>query len=406
MRQAVEAFANKWNIVPAGRGAEKKRGNGRSDYVNWSVFEAFAVNLVLNGQRNHSLARSDVLSLVTGGSDDSGIDAIAILVNGGLITSAEDLAIIDETDASDDLDVEFVFVQATLVDKPRSDKLDSFATGVGNFFSASAHLPENDNIVFWRGLKDRVLGSLEARGGSIKPRCRLYFVWPGDVRDLSEQHRGILDLRKRDLDNCGLFRETAFEILDVEAMLAIEAQRQNRNSARLTCRGVMPASPTVVVGADEPVRSWLAEVRAEDLMAALVTDGGALPGSVFYENVRHYLGDRTGSTNANMRDALRSGDGSGFHLLNNGVTVVARGVEVVGERDLVLTDFQIVNGCQTTHVLHANRTFLTPDVSLTLRVVETEDRDLMHRIVVATNSQTQVDTLQLMSREPTVRRLQ
>lgn len=41
-------------------------------------------------------------------------------------------------------------------------------------------------------------------------------------------------------------------------------------------------------------------------------------------------------------------------MLNNGITIIAENVQITGTT-AVLTDYQIVNGCQTSHVLYENR---------------------------------------------------
>jgi hypothetical protein len=83
-------------------------------------------------------------------------------------------------------------------------------------------------------------------------------------------------------------------------------------------------------------------------------------------------------------------------LLNNGVTVVAKRVGATGRR-LVVEDYQVVNGCQTSFVLHETKPSLPPDVYVPLRLIATEDSEVRDSIIKATNRQTQVSDEQLLA---------
>jgi len=61
----------------------------------------------------------------------------------------------------------------------------------------------------------------------------------------------------------------------------------------------------------------------------------------------------------------------------------------VGKR-FTLTDFQIVNGCQTSHIIFGNQKNLLDDTSVPVKMIEAEDRELINDIVRATNRQTEV----------------
>lgn len=60
------------------------------------AFEAFAASIVL--QKFHACDVSEIRDVVTGGSQDGGIDAIAILVNGRPVNTSEDLSYFQEKD--------------------------------------------------------------------------------------------------------------------------------------------------------------------------------------------------------------------------------------------------------------------------------------------------------------------
>jgi len=85
-------------------------------------------------------------------------------------------------------------------------------------------------------------------------------------------------------------------------------------------------------------------------------------------------------------------------VLNNGVTIVTRRLTVVGD-EVHIRDFQIVNGCQTCHVLFHEQAHLSDDVHVSVRIVHSEDEDVIAGIVAATNRQTAVSEEELSARE-------
>lgn len=76
-------------------------------------------------------------------------------------------------------------------------------------------------------------------------------------------------------------------------------------------------------------------------------------------------------------------------LLNNGITIIAKKVDKVGPK-LKLTDFQIVNGCQSSHVLFENKESLSSSIHIIIKIIETNHQDVINNIIRATNRQTEV----------------
>src|ERR1051326_6707819 len=79
-----------------------------------------------------------------------------------------------------------------------------------------------------------------------------------------------------------------------------------------------------------------------------------------------------------------------FPLRNNGVTIVARKLQRVGPQ-FTLEDFQIVNGCQTSHVIAANAKQTNLTTMIPIKLVVTEDEDVTRQVIIASNQQNKVD---------------
>jgi AIPR protein len=81
--------------------------------------------------------------------------------------------------------------------------------------------------------------------------------------------------------------------------------------------------------------------------------------------------------------------------MNNGVTIIARNLQVTGHK-CSIEDFQIVNGCQTSHVLVENAAAVDNTVMIPLRLISTQDEGVIVSIIRATNRQTEVKKEQFL----------
>jgi len=84
--------------------------------------------------------------------------------------------------------------------------------------------------------------------------------------------------------------------------------------------------------------------------------------------------------------------------MNNGVTIITRILKQNASK-FYIEDFQVVNGCQTSNVIFDQKEMLAknPTVTVPLRLIWTEDENVMESVVYGTNSQTQLNPEQLLA---------
>ncbi len=449
VRSAVIRFAQAWglphpdvNDVTPIAAVEHDRTNR----VDPDVFEVYAAAQVLIGRHRLAVDPQDILSLVTGGYNDSKIDALAIVLNGRLILSHGDLEDFAAENGEDPVAAQLIFIQATMREGLSEAKVGGFCAGVTSFLYDTPLFQENERIAYWRGLKHAVLQYLRTLPEVPLLKCALYVVWPGQAAAIVGDRGGMIEVRRRDLVNTGLFTDVTYEVLDCEALLMLQAKAEQSNSALLNTTVIVQTSgevgprdigdPVLTGPAMTPqipshaaptpgdplfpatnaapnaidyarVRAWSAQVHAQELVRLVSDADGQFNSRVFTDNVRGFLGyERRLNVNSDIAATLQGAERGAFGFMNNGVTIVAERAEMEGAFGLRLEDFQIVNGCQTTSVLWENRESLTPDVTVPVRIIETGDARLIDRIVRATNAQTPIDPLEMLSREPLVRRIQ
>lgn len=124
---------------------------------------------------------------------------------------------------------------------------------------------------------------------------------------------------------------------------------------------------------------------------------------LFDRNVRLYLGAHKGSVNAGMAATIKDpNDRLNFWAYNNGITVICDDFEEVNTA-VKLTNFSVINGCQTTVSLAENEG-TDPNMYVAVRFIAAA-AELVDDIIRCTNSQNPMRTWDIASQRKTQRRL-
>src|SRR5258708_5779234 len=296
-----------------------------------------------------------------GGGGDTGIDAIAILLNGSIVTDVESLQ--EHADLSKHFDVSFVFVQADRGAGFDGKKINDFGFGVKDFFASQPKLRRNDAIKYAAEVMDALYKSgTKFRPGN--PICRMYYVttgaWQNDA-DLESRRAAV----ESDLLSLQIFREVSFNCIGAEGLQQLYRQTKNAVSAEFTFtnRVLLPE----IAGVSE---AYIGFISLKEFIEIVTDDEGELLGSIFYENVRDWQ-DYTAKVNDEIRETVLSNHTDRFAIMNNGITMIARTLRPLRRDRFQIEDFQIVNGCQTTHVLFDCYGQTYKSLLIPLRIVST-----------------------------------
>jgi AIPR protein len=362
---------------------EFSREHGVESLAEDKRFEHFACYLTLQRHYAETFATSEV---VTGAGGDTGIDGIGIIANGSLVTDVE--MVTDLADRNGYLDVSFTFVQAERSSSFETSKIGQFSYGVVDFFKDVPTLPRNAAIK--QGAE--IMAAVYERSPKFKrgnPVCRLYYVttgkWLGDAQLEARKAAAIADIQA-----LNLFRDVEFSPVGADQIQRLYNQAKNAVSREFTFseRTVIPEIPGVS-------EAYLGLIPVPELISILKDENGEITKSLFYDNVRDF--QDYNPVNTEIRQTLESDvQKTRFALMNNGVTIIARTLRATGNRFYV-EDFQIVNGCQTSHVLFDQRDSLDPTIMVPFRLIATQDESVTASIIKATNRQTEVKEEHLLA---------
>jgi hypothetical protein len=342
-------------------------------------FEHFAAFVTV--RRHYNGETFDTADIHTGGGGDLGIDAAAILVNGSLVTDVESLN--EHADISGHFDATFVFVQADRGASFEGKKVSDFSFGVKDFFDPRPKLARNAGIVSAIEIMDALYkNSAKFRPGN--PVCRLYYVttgtWVGEG-DLEARRRAVED----DLKSLQIFRDVEFVCLGAEHLQQLYRQTKNAvvRDFVFERRTLLPD----IAGVDQ---AYIGFIPISEFMKVVMDDSGEILSSIFMENVRDWQ-QYTASVNDEIRETVTSDHTDRFVIMNNGITMIARNLRPLRGDQFQIEDFQIVNGCQTTNVLFDQKDEAGKNIHIPLRLVATQNDDVIKSIIRGTNRQTRVE---------------
>ena len=337
-----------------------------------TAFEHFVSYYVVSKYNPEDFEPSNV---AVGGPGDLGLDSIGILVNDHLVHSNTDVDYFKK--ALHRLDVQFIFIQAKTSSKFGASEIGNFISGVRQFFESSLP-PANEYIQALHELKEYIFDCSVDMDTS--PICRLFYVstgtWADDSMLLTRINQG-----KSDLEATKLFSSVEFTPVDSDGL-----KQMYRELNQKVTRGIKFEKHTILPTISGVKEAYIGILPCLEYLNLICDDDGNLNRRLFYDNVRDFRGINVVNQEieATVRDVDRN---DRFALLNNGVTIVARDKNNVGAT-FRLSDYQIVNGCQTSHVLHLNREHLTEDVFLPIKLIVTTDPEVINQIIQGTNRQT------------------
>ena len=186
-----------------------------------------------------------------------------------------------------------------------------------------------------------------------------------------------------------MFREVEFLCIGADAIQKLYRQTKNALSREFTF-----TNRTVVPEISGVSEAYLGYIPIPTFLSLVTDEDGDIIKSIFYDNVRDW--QDYNEVNTEIKNTLQSDHKTRFVLMNNGVTIIARTLRPTGNR-FYIEDFQVVNGCQTSHVLADAGKEVDASVMVPLRLIGTQDEDVIESIIHATNRQTVVKREQFLA---------
>ena len=339
-------------------------------YVNFSILKSHQPD-AFNGD-------SELFNKVNiGGPLDMGIDGIAIKLNDIIIRNFDEAK--DLVAKFPRISIEFIFIQSKYKSNFDKGEFNNFVDGVRDFLSEKQRIPRSDEIKELIRIKEFLISDNVVYKWSDNPKVRLYYVVMGKWHDNKHQ-LALAEQLKEDIYQLNTYAEPIIHFVDLTDFKSILDSNDNNFEVVINSIDTMPL--TSVNGVDN---SCILMCTASELNKLLKTNEGIIRKSLFNDNVRDFQGDNTINSEIDKTITLEP---EKFALLNNGITIVCEKY-TPSNRQIAIKNPQIVNGCQTSHVIFkysANNKTLSK-VPLIIKVISTQNQDITNQIVRGTNRQ-------------------
>lgn len=363
MDRIIESFIDDFKFDYSYQGVDQSK-----------LFEHF-VNYILASKIYPD--RSSLDKINVGGNHNPGIDGLAIMCNNHLVTSTEEIDYFIQD--AEILDIEFNFIQSKTSNSFELAGINTFIASVKEFFR-DGELKFEDALLNLRDLKNYIYKNSINMDKS--PSLKLYYAttgkWGNDQNLTTIINSGI-----KDLYGFEIFSTIKFIPIDADRLKSLYREIKNKIT-----REIIFEKHTILPKIENVTESYLGLLPAKELIKTITDDDGEIIKTIFYDNVRDFQGFN--KVNNGIKETIvNQVTKDKFVLLNNGITIVSKSLNKVGSA-FKISDFQIVNGCQTSHVLHCEKDYIDDNIFIPLKLIVTDNEETINDIIRATNSQTEV----------------
>lgn len=327
------------------------------------------------------------LNETTTGMDTQGIDGIGIIVNNKLITEVEEIK--DLIELNKVLNVKFVLIQSKTSNSFSNQDILNFFAWTEIFFCGDNTSFASEEMKKFIELKEYIYSTENCKYMSkANPILEMYYTTTGNwVNDSNLEV--IIENNKNKLKQSNLFSKVNFNPIGASEIQELYRKTKEKSFATFNF------SKRVTIPTDGNIKEGYYGIIPFAEYRKIIIDDKDNIKNVFEDNIRDFLGDDN-DVNESMNETLNDSNSiMKFGLLNNGITIVTEDISVTGDC-FSITNYQIVNGCQTSHILYENRELAEIDnVYVPIRIIATDDDEIKNEITTATNNQTAIKKEQL-----------
>lgn len=358
------------------------------------LFEHFVNYTLLEKKIDESLDDETIEKINIGKNGTIGIDGFAILLNGHLVFNTDDIDLI--LDNNKKSIAEIYLIQSKTSPSFENKEISSFGNAILDFISEEQSYKWSKNAIekidLFNHLISRVSDLIE------NPNCYLYFVCLGknnEDRNLNATKSKIL----ADINSQRIFAKTSLNYVDYTNL-----QNEYKKIGQNIFKTFEFQKRTLIPDIENVKEAYIGVVPVTTIIKLITDEDENLISSIFYDNVRDFQG--VNKINEEIRKTLNNESLKyAFSVLNNGITIVAE--KLTPSRDNVtIHNYQVINGLQTSHILFNSKDLLDDKIFVPLKLIITQDENLISKIIRSTNRQTEVKEEDLIAYSDFQKRLE
>ena len=355
-------------------------------------FERFAAEQLL---KDENLDEDEIISGLIGDSNDNGIDGFYIFLDGELINQIEQVE-----GKYKEMKVYFhQYKNNYKIEENVVLKFNNTFNDIMNF--------DNKNLNGWHyDLKNKIVLLREIILKTATYALTIKFI----INHVSKaNYEDIKDNKSywSKVDNLkNLIKKFGISKLGVEYDFigGEELKNLSYRKPEYSIDLVLKDSPLTLEFGDNNI-GYIALVSLKNYYNFIVENGN-LQKHIFDSNVRDYQNKTT--VNKEIEDTITNDNNTDFWWLNNGITIIAGKDSTQIGKKLSLKNVQIVNGLQTSYSIYNTLKNIKTDEfedarSLFVKIIICDQKDVIDRIIRATNSQNPIPSGVLRATDTTQR---
>jgi hypothetical protein len=343
-------------------------GMAFEQFVNYSILIGHQAG-AFNGD-NELLEKVNV-----GGYGDMGIDGLAIKINGIIVRSIEETKSLVEKLPK--LEIEFIFIQSKYKTEFTKSEFISFTSGVRDYLSENIRLLHGNEITELLEIKEYLIDEDTVYKWNDNPSVRLYYVTMAKQHN-SKTQLALAETFKEDIAKLNTYKDPVIHFINRNDLKILLDSNENKFEQVINFIYSMPLTEV-----QDVANSCVLLCYATELKKLLKSSDGLIRKSLFDDNVRDYQGRTSINMDINNTIGLEP---EKFVLLNNGITIVCDKF-ISSNLQINIKNPQIVNGCQTSHVIFNNMDEILAKVPIIIKLISTENSEITNQIVKGTNNQ-------------------
>lgn len=383
------------NIILKSHFADFKNQYGYEGKSDSEAFELFCIYSVASKYIKQESITTNILEDINiGNGGDWGIDGFIILVNGQVVFNKE---IVDDLlKANGSLSVQIILIQAKTSLSFKVAEFGQTLEGAQNILREvredidESQLPaSNEDLKKNRELVKYLYAKCACFRDGVNPKMDVYYMTCGTY-EAQNDFVSKISVFKEFVKTTDLVSDVTCNLLGSREIVNLykDTKTKNEVSLKINQKISLPEVEKVEDG-------YLCLLPFNELRKLFIDEEENLINDVFYDNIRAFQGDNT--VNRKMKESIKSGNIDLFAAMNNGITVICRESKVTG-LSMNLSDYQIVNGCQTCNILYLCKDVEGIDrLNVSVKIIVSSDKEIRDKIIVANNSQTEVKQEQLVS---------
>jgi len=362
-----------------------KKNFGFTNLEKDKLFEKFVNYNLINDLVPLGISPEDLSDNETG--TYQGIDSVFFIVNGRILNSKDEL--IEIVNKFSENILKIIFIQSKMSSKFELNEIRNFGDTVTDFLNSNPKYSLTNEA---KQLHEIFLEIVKYHPKFKEISINLYFVTTGLLED-NEDRSMLCKQIIKNIEEISISKpsnKVFLELIDKSNLLNLYNKTKYSEEVEIEFKDKTSLDvyhPNI----KEAYTGWL---PWNEYKKILINEKDEIR-NLFYDNVRDFLGIDENEVNKEIKGTIENNPEM-FHLLNNGVTIISDKNQRMQEK-FRISNFQIVNGCQTSNVLFEiyKEKGDFKNLKIPVRLIITEDEDIKNSIIIATNSQNKIPEEQL-----------